>query len=99
MLLYYGIHNSNLYVQASITPSCLILLICEIICLTNLLHIAVGTINQNTINLVFEGLDTIATVHINGIEVGKSQNQFVRYIFNIKENHLKVSYDLRPCEA
>ncbi|ODN02454.1 Beta-mannosidase [Orchesella cincta] len=48
--------------------------------------------------LVCEGLDTIAQVFINDLLVGKSENMFVRYIFDIKstlrvgENTLRVSF-------
>ncbi|KYB26528.1 beta-mannosidase [Tribolium castaneum] len=43
-------------------------------------------LNHKSINLVFEGLDTFATVLINNVEVGSSENMFVRYIFDIKNN-------------
>lgn len=39
---------------------------------------------KSRIVLVCEGLDTVADVYVNNILVGSSQNQFVRYIFNIK---------------
>lgn len=42
-------------------------------------------LSKRQILLVFEGLDTVATVLINGITVGRSTNMFHRYIFNIKE--------------
>ena len=35
--------------------------------------------------LVFEGLDTVAKVLVNGVTVGRSTNMFRRYIFNVKE--------------
>lgn len=44
--------------------------------------------NEN-INLVLEGLDTFSEIFVNGIKVGESENMFVQYIFNIKEQ-LKV---------
>ncbi|RZC32612.1 Glyco hydro 2 domain containing protein [Asbolus verrucosus] len=37
------------------------------------------------VHLVFEGLDTFATILINGQEVGTSQNMFVRYVFDVKQ--------------
>ncbi|RZC41640.1 beta-mannosidase-like [Asbolus verrucosus] len=46
-------------------------------------------LNHQTVNVVFEGLDTFATILINGIEIGQSNNMFVRYIFNVKE-HLQA---------
>ena len=36
-------------------------------------------------NIVFEGLDTFARVLINDMEVGRSENMFVRYIFDVKQ--------------
>jgi beta-mannosidase len=44
-----------------------------------------GLLNHNTVNLVFEGLDTFSTILINNVEIGTSQNMFVRYIFDVKE--------------
>lgn len=35
------------------------------------------------INIVFEGLDTVAEVYINDLLVGRSDSQFVRYVFSI----------------
>ena len=34
--------------------------------------------------MVCEGLDTVSVVSINDIEVGRSVNMFVRYIFDVK---------------
>ena len=52
---------------------------------------AVGALllQNSTILLVCDGLDTIATVTVNGVVVGKSENMFLRYIYNIK-SALKV---------
>jgi beta-mannosidase len=44
---------------------------------------------HNVIYLVCEGLDTFATIYINDVEVGSSQNMFVRYEFDVKDQ-LKV---------
>jgi len=41
-------------------------------------------ISKRQILLVFEGLDTVATVLVNGVKVGQSTNMFHRYIFNVK---------------
>ena len=46
-----------------------------------------------TINLVLEGVDTFSTILINDVEVGTTQNMFVKYIFNITEQ-IKVSVSL-----
>ncbi|RZC37541.1 Glyco hydro 2 C domain containing protein, partial [Asbolus verrucosus] len=45
-----------------------------------------------SVNLVFEGLDTFATVSINGQEVGQSKNMFVRYVFNVGTNEIVVQF-------
>lgn len=42
-------------------------------------------LNYQVILLVFEGLDTFATISINGVEVGSSNNMFVRYYFSVKQ--------------
>ncbi|KAG5896412.1 hypothetical protein JTB14_022495 [Gonioctena quinquepunctata] len=42
------------------------------------------TLSKENVNLVFDGLDTFATVFFNGEKVGESQNMFVRYIFSVK---------------
>ncbi|RZC37633.1 beta-mannosidase-like, partial [Asbolus verrucosus] len=42
-------------------------------------------LNHDNINIVFEGLDTFSTILINNVEIGTSQNMFLRYIFDVKE--------------
>ena len=41
--------------------------------------------SMKKIVLVCDGLDTVATVTINGVVVGKSVNMFHQYIFDVKE--------------
>jgi beta-mannosidase len=55
------------------------------------LQIAVddSLLDHDVIYLVCEGLDTFATIYINEVEVGSSQNMFVRYEFDVKDQ-LKV---------
>lgn len=49
--------------------------------------------------LVFEGLDTFATVYVNGLEVGKTNNMFVEYVFDVTrivrngKNTIAVKFD------
>lgn len=50
-----------------------------------LLPVSEDVTSKGNILLVFEGLDTVAAVLVNNIEVGHSTNMFHRYIFNIKE--------------
>ncbi|XP_060074948.1 beta-mannosidase-like [Ylistrum balloti] len=55
-------------------------------------------LGQNTLELVCDGLDTVAVIFINGHVIGQSDNMFVRYIFNIKQaavvgtNTIKISF-------
>ncbi|KAF2896670.1 hypothetical protein ILUMI_09505, partial [Ignelater luminosus] len=37
------------------------------------------------VNLVFDGVDTFSNIIINNVEIGKTENMFVRYIFDIKK--------------
>lgn len=38
---------------------------------------------KQAVRLVCEGLDTIATIYVNNVLVGKSNNQFVGYVFDV----------------
>jgi hypothetical protein len=42
-------------------------------------------LSKSKVLLVCEGLDTIAEIFVNDVSVGKSQNMFVRYIYDIKD--------------
>ncbi|XP_057669222.1 beta-mannosidase-like isoform X1 [Diorhabda carinulata] len=42
-------------------------------------------LNQENVNLIFEGLDTFSSIIVNGNKVGSSENMFVQYIFDIKK--------------
>lgn len=53
------------------------------------ISVTIDLLEKADVVLVCEGLDTISEVFINGISVGKSENMFVRYIFDIK-SALKV---------
>lgn len=50
------------------------------------------------IELVFEGLDTIAEISLNGIRLGRTENMFVRHVFSIGEflrpgqNELEITF-------
>ncbi|XP_072403176.1 beta-mannosidase-like [Diabrotica undecimpunctata] len=61
-------------------------------------------LNNDNVNLVFEGLDTFASVVVNDVIVGSSRNMFVRYIFDVKkalklgENKIEVNF-LSPVEV
>ncbi|XP_039281656.1 beta-mannosidase [Nilaparvata lugens] len=44
---------------------------------------------KNSVWIVFHGLDTIAEIFLNNFSLGKANNMFVRYRFDVK-NHLKT---------
>lgn len=54
---------------------------------------------DEVIELVFEGLDTFATVYLNGIEIGSTENMFVEHEFDVTgiihqgDNVLAVRFD------
>ncbi len=41
-------------------------------------------LNETNIILICEGLDTVATILINGNQAGTTENMFRRYVFQIK---------------
>ena len=45
---------------------------------------------SQSVKLVLHGLDTVATIYLNGEEVGSTDNMFVRYKFDIKP-HLRLA--------
>ncbi|XP_025833417.1 beta-mannosidase-like [Agrilus planipennis] len=49
------------------------------------LHIDVELLYQENVNIVFDGVDTFATVYFNDIKIGETDNMFVQYIFDVKE--------------
>lgn len=57
-------------------------MLCSI--LSRVLTVNSSVLQSQVVQLVAEGLDTIATVYINGIMVGKSDNMFVKYTFDVK---------------
>ncbi|XP_033097718.1 beta-mannosidase-like [Anneissia japonica] len=62
-------------------------------------EISGGTGSLSTVLLVCDGLDTVSSVYINGQCVGKSDNMFLRYIYNIKKyvnpgnNTIKIKFE------
>lgn len=46
--------------------------------------------SKSRAHLVLHGVDTVSYVEMNGSPVGKTDNMFVRYVFDVKRN-LKVS--------
>lgn len=48
--------------------------------------------NHSNVVLVFHGLDTIATITLNGHELSpKPNNMFIRYRYNVKDSLIKVA--------
>lgn len=51
---------------------------------------------------VFEGLDTVAVVKVNGVEIGRSSNMFIPYAFSLGHcikpglNHIQVKFQSLP---
>ncbi|KAM3960469.1 beta-mannosidase [Aphomia sociella] len=61
-------------------------------------------LQSDVAHLVFHGIDTVAYIEVNDVPVGSSNNMFVRYVFDVKEqlkvgaNELKISFE-SPVEA
>lgn len=53
-------------------------------------------LEHNNINLVLNGVDTFSRILINDIEVGVTENMFVKYTFDVKP-HLKVILPFTQC--
>ncbi|KAL1508964.1 hypothetical protein ABEB36_003777 [Hypothenemus hampei] len=47
-------------------------------------------LDYENVNLVFEGIDTFATIELNNVTIGTTNNMFVRYYFDVKK-HLKTN--------
>ncbi|XP_070547224.1 beta-mannosidase-like [Ptychodera flava] len=62
-------------------------------------NVTKSEVGMSNVVLVAEGLDTRATVSINGREVGKAMNMFIRYVFDIKsvlkegENDITIKFE------
>ena len=50
--------------------------------------------NEESVYLVFEGLDTVADIYINGNKIGHAQNMFLKYEFDISDKIKKRNNDL-----
>ena len=48
------------------------------------LSVSSELLTNHAVMLVCEGLDTVATVKVNGQTVGTSNNMFIRYVYDIK---------------
>lgn len=43
-----------------------------------------SVLNKQRVNLLVDGLDTIANIYLNDEMIGKTDNQFRRYVFDVK---------------
>ncbi len=61
-----------------------------------------GLTAEERVELVCEGLDTVATLTLNGVELARTENMHVRYRFDVKDrvragaNTLRIRFD-SPC--
>ncbi len=64
-----------------------------------LIEVPEGLLKMERIRLRFDGLDTLAQVFLNGVSLGKSNNAFRSYSWEVKnllkegENHLRIHFD------
>lgn len=66
-------------------------------------EVAASVLADERVELVFEGLDTLATVRVNGQELGSTDNMFRTWRFNVKSalragaNELEITFaDIHP---
>ncbi|RLE97098.1 MAG: glycoside hydrolase family 2 protein [Thermoprotei archaeon] len=63
------------------------------------LEVPADFLDADAVELVFEGLDTFATIWVNGVEVGRADNMFIPWIFDVKHllrpgrNVIAVKFD------
>jgi beta-mannosidase len=57
------------------------------------------------VNLLANGIDTVSSVYINDQLIGKTDNQFVRYVFDVKkvlksgQNTIRLAFQSAPIYA
>ena len=51
-------------------------------------------VEEDNLQLVFEGIDTIADIFVNGCFIGKSENMFIKHKFELDYNNLKKKNEL-----
>jgi len=66
---------------------------------TRSFHVDQEYLDQKNINLVCEGLDTLAAIFINDKEIGRTENMFIKHSFPVKdflkpgENEIRIYFD------
>ena len=66
--------------------------------ITKLFAVDSSLLSKQSVHLVAHGIDTISTVYVNDKVVGKTDNQFIRYKFDVKnilktgENKIKIAF-------
>ncbi|XP_078001198.1 beta-mannosidase-like [Glandiceps talaboti] len=58
---------------------------------TNRVTVGKDIFEKSSILLVCEGIDTVATVTVNDVEIGTTNNQFRRYVFNVSDHIVEGS--------
>ncbi|CAG2110568.1 unnamed protein product, partial [Medioppia subpectinata] len=59
-------------------------------------------LNKKTVNLLVNGIDTVSSVYINDQLIGKTDNQFVRYVWDVKkvlksgQNTIRLAFQSAP---
>jgi len=55
---------------------------------------------EREVRLVCEGIDTVSTIEVNGTELGRTENMFRRYVFDLKpflrEGENRIAVRIRP---
>ena len=56
-------------------------------------------LGRKSVDLVFDGIDTVSKIYVNDVLVGETDNMFVRYNFDVKkllktkENKIKIVFE------
>ncbi|KAK7070125.1 hypothetical protein SK128_023979 [Halocaridina rubra] len=53
-------------------------------------------VTHERVVLIFDGLDTVAEIVVNGDTVGRSNNMFVRYVFDVKQQVQVMEISFTP---
>ena len=53
------------------------------ICSSPVFTVDAHNLEGNLVRLVCRGIDTVARIRVNGVEVGSIDNQFVEYVFDV----------------
>ncbi|CAG2176241.1 unnamed protein product, partial [Oppiella nova] len=68
-------------------------------------NVDANIISKKYVNLLANGIDTVSSVYINDQLIGKTDNQFVRYVFDVKkvlksgQNTIRLAFQSAPIYA